>query len=111
MIVIVPDDFTPMQRVCVDYIERCIRQVSEEFYAAGWMIEIDLELYSHMINQKASYLEPQTMENLKCCSEAVNGWVSWDDEISSPAFKTREQIENQINHILAIRAANKLDSI
>lgn len=99
-----------MQRVCIDYIERCIRQVSEEFYAAGWMIEIDLELYSNMINQKPSYLEPETMENLKFCSEAVNGWVSWDDEISSPAFKTHDQIKKQIEDIMKLRK-ERLDAL
>ena len=99
-----------MQRVCIDYIERCIRQVSEEFYAAGWMIEIDLELYSNMINQKPSYLEAETMENLKFCSEAVNGWVSWDDEISSPAFKTHDQIKKQIEDIMKLRK-ERLDAL
>jgi hypothetical protein len=110
MLVTVPQEFTPMQRVCIDYIERCIRQVSEEFYAAGWMIEIDLELYSNMINQKPSYLEPETMENLKFCSEAVNGWVSWDDEISSPAFKTHDQIKKQIEDIMKLRK-ERLDAL
>ena len=100
MTVITPHHFTPIQLVCADYIQKVLRQISDEWYAAEWLMELDYEIYSNVIKGKSNYLDTLTLKNLKTCSELIGGWVVWDDIESNTKFFNHTEIEKQIQNIL-----------
>jgi len=100
MTVITPSHFTPIQLVCADYIQRILRQISDEWYAAEWLMELDYEIYSNVVKGKSSYIDAQTLKNLQTCSELIGGWVAWDNIESNPKFFNHTEIKNNIQDIL-----------
>jgi hypothetical protein len=94
-----PPDFTPIQCVCADYIETVIRTVSEEHYAASFMLEIDYWLYAETVNQKSIHLEDYILQNLETCRNTINGWIIWDLELHNPQFMKNEDVVRQIEDI------------
>jgi hypothetical protein len=103
MLVLAPDTFTPVQLVCLDYIERLIVQITNEWYAADWMMELDLELYAELTKPESRYVEMDIFRNMQTCSDHIGGWIAWDDEQSSPRFFTHEEIKNKIQQVLDTR--------
>jgi hypothetical protein len=95
----IPDTFTPIQRVCADYIESNIRMVSEEHYAQSWMVEVDYWLYAETINQKSIHLEDYILENMKVCMDTIGGWIVWDNENHEPVFMANDDVISQIEYI------------
>ena len=69
MKVIIPETFTPIQKICCDYIEKLIEEASNNFYAAGWLKDIELELYSDTFKNKSRYFDDHIHENLIICSK------------------------------------------
>ena len=95
----IPDTFTPIQRVCADYIESNIRMVSEEHYAQPWMVEVDYWLYAETINQKSIHLEEYILENMKVCMDTIGGWIVWDNVNHEPMFMLNDDVVRQIEYI------------
>jgi len=98
-----PEHFTLSQRVCADYIELYIQKLSEDWFASTWMNEMDLELYSDVVNNKPKYFESYIMNNLKYCSDNIGGWIAWDDDISAPRYYNHVQIKVLIESIIEKR--------
>lgn len=98
-----PDTFTPIQRVCADYIEANIRKVSEEHYANSWLLEVDFWLYAETINQNSIHLEEYIMQNLKVCMDTIDGWIVWDNEIHEPIYMQNAEVVRQIELIKEAR--------
>jgi hypothetical protein len=95
----VPDDFTPIQVVCADYIENVIRNVSKEHYACNFMEELDYWLYAETVNQKSIHLEEYVLKNLQICSESIGGWVIWNNDIHEPQYMKTVEVIRQIELI------------
>ena len=98
-----PSEFTPIQKICADYIENSIRNVSEEYYAAQWLNEIDYWLYSETLNQKSIHVDDYVLQNLKTCQETIGGWIVWCQENHEPVYKPDEDVVLMIEQIKEAR--------
>jgi hypothetical protein len=43
------------------------------------------------------------MNNLKYCSDNIDGWIAWDDDISAPRYYNHDQIKVLIESIIEKR--------
>lgn len=59
-----------------------MRQMSEEHYAAGWIIGLEHYLW-HMATTKPNTEEGQILLFLAECG---GGWWAWDDTYGAPVF-------------------------
>ena len=59
-----------------------MQELSEEHYAAGWIIGLEHYLW-HMVQNKPGTEEGQILQFL---AEAAGGWWMWDDSRESPVF-------------------------
>jgi len=61
---------------------RTMQELSEEHYAAGWIIGLEHYLW-HMVQNKSGTEEGQILQFL---AEAAGGWWMWDDSREAPVF-------------------------
>ena len=61
---------------------RTMQELSEEHYAAGWIIGLEHYLW-HMVQTKPGTEEGQILQFL---AEAAGGWWMWDDAQEAPVF-------------------------
>lgn len=55
---------------------RIMAQISEDWYAASWMIGLDITLFKHMREH------PNDLDSriLKTLSDQIGGWIVWADD-------------------------------
>lgn len=79
---------------------RLMRELSEEYYAAGWIVGLEFYLW-HMAVTKPNTEEAQL---LIFCAEASGGWWMWDESKGGPLFVPlpiwTAQYQQQGNEIL-----------
>lgn len=97
MLVIIPDFFTPTQKICCHYIEKIIQETSSNWYGSSRLDHIELEMYVDLKKERSRYFEDYIQENLKICSNEINGWVMWCDSHMNPAYFNHEDVISRIN--------------
>jgi hypothetical protein len=103
MLVIIPEDFSPVQKVCCHYIEQIIKETSANWYGHPRIDEIELEMYVDLKKNKSRYFEDYIQENLRICSNEINGWIMWCDNHMNPAYFTHDKVIEKIDYLNSIK--------
>ncbi|MBV9493279.1 MAG: hypothetical protein JOZ54_03450 [Acidobacteria bacterium] len=72
-------DLTPAQRALAERMS----EISEETYCAGWMMDLELDLWSLVLAGEGTYggysLTREEVAELRALSDACGGWIVFDD--------------------------------
>jgi len=83
-------DLTPMQRV----LAHRMSEISEDTYCAGWLINLEYELWQSLVDGPGEYFSAVTeaeIEELRVLSDACGGWIVWDKDRGGQTFVPLDQ--------------------
>lgn len=82
-----------------------MREVSQDWYAAGWLMGLEHELWTEVLAWRdgtSQAARPEAHEDvvgavraLSVLAEEVDGWFTWDDDAGHEAFVRAEEWERR----------------
>lgn len=82
-----PDSQT-MKRVVADHLLQLMGEISERAYAAGWMRDLEFDLWAAVVNGPRQYgvieLDQPTIDDLARFARAADGWWQWNETSGDP---------------------------
>jgi hypothetical protein len=68
-----------------EIIRTKIHEISERTYAASWMHNIEFTVWD-ALDAPSSLLDDTERDQLKEASEAIDGWMTWDERLGKAVF-------------------------
>ena len=65
---------------------RLMCDLSEEYYAAGWLVGWGPMLWDHVHDDSGRGLLPEERTDLRMLSQMAGGWWDWPDDANEPMF-------------------------
>jgi len=74
----------------VKLLNRLMRDISEDYYCAGWMGGLEFTLWAMVLGGPTEFgmgeVPAHDVETLRRLSEDAGGWVAWDDVLGGEVF-------------------------
>jgi len=75
-------DLTPTQLALAERMS----EISEDAYCAGWLIDLEYELWQILIDGQGAFgmmgLSEPEIQQLRELSDACGGWIVYDDDLA-----------------------------
>jgi len=65
-------------RLCAGLLARFMSDLSEDYWAAGWLVGLEFELWS-AVREDATRIGPANAARLRYLSSKCGGWIVWDE--------------------------------
>jgi len=66
-------------------LSELMREISEECYCAGWLIDLEYDLWEMLLGGRRDYgmghVSEESIEIMRGLSKLLGGWVVWDDGV------------------------------
>lgn len=61
------------QKITADLLRRLMSEISEEYWCAGWLIDLERVLWDAVTGKRVNICSPEEIEQLKYLSEKCGG--------------------------------------
>jgi hypothetical protein len=65
-------------RICAGLLARFMSDLSEDYWAAGWLVDLEFELWS-AVQEESSRVRQANAARLRYLSSKCGGWIVWTD--------------------------------
>ena len=89
------------QSITAGLLERLMSAISEEYWCAGWMHNLEYTLWDVVTGRRAGICSPEEIEQLKYLSEKCGGWIIWDEQAKGTVTS---DVKKQSQHDLICHA-------
>ncbi len=66
-------------RICAGLLARLMSDLSEDLWCAGWLHDLEHDLWGALQGTSSTRLSPPELEQLRYLSDKCGGWIVWDD--------------------------------
>jgi len=73
------DGLSAEARTCASILARVMADLSEEYWCAGWLTELEFELWTATLGEECPFTSAEVAE-LRYLSRKCGGWIVWHDE-------------------------------
>ncbi len=74
------------QKTTAGLLRKVMSGISEEYWCAGWMHNLEYMLWDAVIGKREGICSPEEIEQLKYLSGKCSGWIIWDEEAKDERF-------------------------
>jgi hypothetical protein len=73
-------------RVCAGLLAKLMSQLSEDYWCAGWLTDIEYDLWAALEGRGSLRLREADVDQLRYLAGKCAGWISWDDTHHRPRY-------------------------
>jgi hypothetical protein len=74
------------QSVTAGLLVKLMSAISEEYWCAGWMHNLEYMLWDVVRGKREDLCTPEEIEQLKYLSGKCGGWIIWDEQAKGEKF-------------------------
>jgi hypothetical protein len=74
------------QSITADLLVKLMSAISEEYWCAGWMHNLEYMLWDVVGGKREDLCTPEEIEQLKYLSGRCGGWIIWDEQAKGERF-------------------------